>query len=450
MILVLSVLAASTAPATSVAIIRENHAKGPAVKTLLAVVSVDSSICILLFAFVHSLLAAYFAHGEIQSGLLEGLGEVGRQLLGSSALGCGLGIISTPLFEHHRFHNFSTVLVAILFATGISSLFGFSPLLTCLAYGAFLGNTSRENERQLDALDPVEPLLYTAFFTLAGIGIHLDLLLVAGVPCLLYVLARGFGKGLGAMVGAVLARCSTRITHSIPFGFVPQAGVALGLAVIFEGDARIPEEISSFVMTMVLAAVAINEIVGPFFTRLTLSRAHESGLDRPRLVEFLDEEFILTDLEAEDKWDALRKRTEFYARTHKISTEDRQAIYDSIVAREEVHSTAIGRGAALPHGRVEKGSAIRGVLAICPDGVDFDAPDGQKVRLFVLIVTPQDHEQRHLEVLASLNAMLAHPVAHTRLVASKNANEAWEVLESEETRDFNYFLEMDVAETGAK
>jgi len=420
------------------------------VKTLLAVVSVDSSICILLFAFVHSLLAAYFAHGEIQSGLVEGLSQAGRQLLGSAALGCGLGIISTPLFEHHRFHNFSTVLVAILFATGISSLFGFSPLLTCLAYGAFLGNTSRENERQLDALEPVEPLLYTAFFTLAGIGIHLDLLLAAGIPCLLYVLARGFGKGLGAMVGAVLSRCSARITRSIPFGFMPQAGVALGLAVIFEGDARIPEEVSSFVMTMVLAAVAINEIVGPFFTRLTLSRAHEAGLDRPRLVEFLDEEYILTGLEAEDKWDALRKLTEFYARTHKISSEDRQAIYDSIVAREKEFSTAIGRGAALPHARVEKGSAIRGVLAICPDGVDFDAPDGQRVRLFVLIVTPQEHEQRHLDVLASLNAMLAHPVARTRLIASENANEAWEVLESEETRDYNYFLDMDVTEGAAK
>lgn len=271
-----------------------------------------------------------------------------------------------------------------------------------------------------------------------------------GIPCLLYVLARGFGKGLGAMVGAVLSRCSARITRSIPFGFMPQAGVALGLAVIFEGDARIPEEVSSFVMTMVLAAVAINEIVGPFFTRLTLSRAHEAGLDRPRLVEFLDEEYILTGLEAEDKWDALRKLTEFYARTHKISSEDRQAIYDSIVAREKEFSTAIGRGAALPHARVEKGSAIRGVLAICPDGVDFDAPDGQRVRLFVLIVTPQEHEQRHLDVLASLNAMLAHPVARTRLIASENANEAWEVLESEETRDYNYFLDMDVTEGAAK
>ena len=106
----------------------------------------------------------------------------------------------------------------------------------------------------------------------------------------------------------------------------------------------------------------------------------------------------------------------------------------------------MGRGAALPHGYVEKGSAIRGVLGICPEGVEFDAPDGEPVKLFVLIVTPLEHEQRHLEVLASLNTMLADPVARSRLIAATNANEAWEVLQSEEMRDYNYFLDMDAEE----
>jgi len=447
--LVLSCLAASTAPATSVAVIRENHAKGPTVKTLLAAVSVDSSLCILLFAFAHSLLASYFEHGEMAIGLSEGLQHAGRQLIGSMALGIGLGVVTTPLFEHHRFHNFSTVLVAILFAVGLSVYFDFSALLACLIYGAYLGNTSHENERQLDALEPIEPLLYTVFFTLAGIGIHLELLWIAGLPCVLYVVARAMGKGVGAAIGARLARCSPRIVGSIPFGFVPQAGVALGLAVIFEGDTRIPVELSSLVMTLVLAAVTINEIIGPFMTRFALSRAREVGLDRPRLVEFLDEEFILTDLEAGSKTEVLRKLTDFYARTHKANADDREAIYESVMRREEEFSTALGRGVALPHGRVETGRGIRGVLAICPEGVDFDAPDGELVRLFVLIVTPEEHEERHRQVLASLSAMASDPVARSRLLAATDANEAWEVLESEETRDFNYFLEAEIDESNA-
>ena len=144
------------------------------------------------------------------------------------------------------------------------------------------------------------------------------------------------------MTGAVLARCSPRITRSIPYGFMPQAGVALGLAVIFEGDARIPAEVSSFVVTMVIAAVTINEIVGPFATRYSLHLANEAGLDRPRLVEFLQEEFIFMDLKAEDKWDALQKMTDFYVRTHRVPPDQREVIYASLAEREREHTTAIG------------------------------------------------------------------------------------------------------------
>lgn len=446
--LVLACLAASTAPATTVALIRENHAKGPFVKTLLAAVSVDSSLCIILFAFVHSLLAAFYTHGEVHMGLAAGLGQAAWKFFGSAALGVGLGAAVTPLFAHHRIHNFSTLLIAILFAEGLSFFFNFSTLLTCLFFGGYLGNSTRENERQLDALAPAEPLLYTAFFTLAGVGIHIDLLLVAGIPCLLYVIARGSGKGFGAWTGAWASGASPRIARSIPYGFLPQAGVALGLAVVFEGDARIPTEISSFVGTLVLAAVTMNEIVGPLFTRFALTRANEVGLDRPRLVEFLDEEYIEPNLKAKDKWDAIHKLVDFYVKTHRLKGADRERIYQSIVDREQQYTTAVGDGAALPHGRVETKTEIDGVMGICHDGVDFDAPDGEPVHIIVLIVTPKDNVQRHLEVLGSLSAMVSDPVARSKLLVATDANEAWEVLESEEARDFNYFLESEPEQTG--
>lgn len=304
--LILGCLAAGTAPATTVALIRENRAKGPFVKTLLAVVTVDSSLCILLFAFAHSFLAAYFASEEAGFGIMAAARHTAWQLAGSAGLGVGLGALASRLFESARFHNFSTMAVAILFAAGLSILLNFSPLFTCLIFGAFLGNSSRESEQQLSALDPIEPLLYVCFFTLAGIAIHLDMLAQAGILCVAYLIARAVGKGVGAVIGGVLAGCSKRMLSSIPFGFVPQAGVALGLVVLLEGDPRIPSSFSALVGTLVLAAVTVNEIFGPFFTRAALKRANETDLDRPRLMEFLQEEFILTNLVAEDKWDALR------------------------------------------------------------------------------------------------------------------------------------------------
>lgn len=446
--LLLGCLAASTAPATTVAIIRENHAKGPFVKTLLAAVSIDSSLCILLFAFVHSLLAALYSHGEISLGFSEGIQQTAWQLLGSAGLAVVLGYATSLFFDNHRFHDFSVLLVSVLLAIGLSYFVGFSPLLTCLFFGAFLGNSSPKTEAKLEALAPIEPLLYTAFFTLAGVSVHIDLLKSAGILCLVYVAARVLGKGFGAYAGALMARSTSRIRNSIPFGFVPQAGVALGLVVILQGDSRIPEEVSSLVGTIVLAAVTINEIIGPFFTRAALRRSKEADLDRPRLVEFLDEEFIMTDLEATDKWDALEKLVDFYARTHRISKADKEHVLETLVEREQEGSTGIGKGAAIPHGRVESGDKIQGVMALSPQGIDFDAYDGEPVHLLVLIVTPKDHQKRHLEVLASLSTMMSNPVIRPRLMAAIDANDAWEVIEDEESRSFNYFLDMDASENG--
>jgi Kef-type K+ transport system membrane component KefB/mannitol/fructose-specific phosphotransferase system IIA component (Ntr-type) len=439
--LLLGALAASTAPATTIAIIREQHAKGPFVKTLLASVSIDSSLCILLFAFVQSLLGSYYTHLDVTVGLSDGVRQTLIQLIGSGALGFLLGLTSSRLFDTHRYHNFSVLLVAVLFAHGVSSLIGFSPLLTCLFLGAFLGNSGPHNEEQLKALHPIEPMLYTAFFTLAGVSIHFDYLIQGGFICALYVFARMAGKGLGAYLGALVSKTSERLRTSLPFGFMPQAGVALGLVIILQGDTNIPENVSGYVGTLVLAAVTINELLGPLCTRFALNKAKESNLDKPRLVEFLDEEFILTGMEASDRWDAIEQLTEFYARTHKLNPKQRDQMLNSIVEREREGSTAIGRGAAIPHGLIDSGTAIQGVLGILKEGVDFDAYDKLPIKLIVLIVTPKDHEKRHLEVLSSLSGMISNEQIRTRLLTALDANDAWEVIESEESRNFNYFLD---------
>ena len=104
-------------------------------------------------------------------------------------------------------------------------------------------------------------------------------------------------------------------------------------------------------------------------------------------------------------------------------------------------STAIGEGIAIPHGHVDKGPAIQGVMGICREGIDFDAPDGEPVRLILLIATPQDKRELHLKVLASLSRMMSNPKIRNRLIAALSPEDAMEVIESEEVRDYNYFLD---------
>ncbi|MCF6287538.1 MAG: PTS sugar transporter subunit IIA, partial [Candidatus Hydrogenedentes bacterium] len=142
------------------------------------------------------------------------------------------------------------------------------------------------------------------------------------------------------------------------------------------------------------------------------------------------------------------KLTDFYLRTHRVPAADHALLYDTIEERERELTTAVGNGAAIPHGRVQHGSGIRGVLGICREGVDFDAYDGEPVRILMLVVTPEGYDKEHLEVMASLAQMISDEQLRTRLVAAINANDAWEVIEGEEARNYNYFLEEGGLERG--
>jgi len=81
------------------------------------------------------------------------------------------------------------------------------------------------------------------------------------------------------------------------------------------------------------------------------------------------------------------------------------------------------------------------VMGICREGVDFEAPDEAPVKLILLIVTPKDKRDMHLKVLASLSRMMSDPKIRNRLIAALSPEDAMEVIESEEVRDYNYFLE---------
>ncbi len=443
---VLGCIAAATAPATTVAVIRETHAKGSFVKTLLSVVALDNMFCIMLFAFSSTLMADFLASGTGSMSIRWALAHTAWQFFGSILLGVLLGVVTKRLVHRGKSHDFSVVFVVILLSAGLSSYFDLNALLTSLFLGVYLGNSSEEVTRQTEALEPIEMLLFACFFTLAGASLHLNTIPAAGLPCLAYLLARFAGKAMGACAGGLLGQSSKRIWLSSSLGLVPQAGVAIGLVVLLGGDDRIDAELRALIETVVLGAVIVNEIAGPLFTRLALRLANETGKDRRRLIEFLQEEFILVDVEAKDKWEALRKLTDFYCRTHNVPAADRAPLYATIEQREKDHSTAIGRGAAIPHGRIDRGTGIRGVLAILKQGVGFDAPDGGPVRLMMLVVTPKGHEKEHLEVMSSLAQIISHEAIRTRLLAAINANDAWEIIESEETPTYNYFLEDSAAE----
>jgi mannitol/fructose-specific phosphotransferase system IIA component (Ntr-type)/uncharacterized membrane protein YadS len=439
--LLLSAISASTAPATTIALIREVRAKGPFVKTLISVVALNNIICILLFVMMRTLVSAYYESGETSGKVDDALILSAYHFLGALVLGLSAGWISKILVSKPKFHDFSTILLAIMLLDGLAAYLHLSPLLVNLFFGVYLGNSSEVAEKQLGTLTPLEPVLYVCFFTLAGVSLHLDAMLAVGIMAAVYIVGRMVGKTIGAAIGGIVAKSSRRIWKNMAYALYPQSGIAIGLVILLGNDINIPEDIRQAVSAIILAGVTIAEIVGPFCTKAALVRSGESGRDRERLVEFLAEEFIVVDLKAMDKWDAIRQMVAFLMKTHRVEHISQEELYQSIVAREKQMSTGMGKGIAIPHGRIQKGPAIQGVMAICRNGIEFEALDGEPVKVIMLIVTPEDKKDMHLKVLSSLSSMISDEAIRSRLISAISPEDAMEVIESKEARDYNYFLD---------
>jgi Kef-type K+ transport system membrane component KefB/mannitol/fructose-specific phosphotransferase system IIA component (Ntr-type) len=440
--ILLGAIAASTAPATLIHVSRETHARGPFIKTLLSVVALDNIMAIILFALALPPIALYYRTGAFE---LTGSGTWTRPLFflaGSVLLGLAAGRMVQQFAHRRGFHNFSTVFVALLVTTGLASWMGLSPLLAGMFLGVYLANRSRSTGDLLEALEPIERILFTGFFTLAGVTLHLEELAALGFAGVLFVVLRLAGKSLGAAAGGLAVRCSPRIWTNMPLGLVPQAGLAIALVILVQGDPSIPAHVRSTITSLVLAAVVVAEIAGPLTTRMALRRADEAGKDRPRLMEFLQEEYIKTDLQAEDRRDAVRQLCDFLILTHRVDPDKRDSLHE-VFAREGDggYAVAVEAEAAILHARIEEGEGIQGVLGVLPEGVDLGTPDGRRVRLLLMVATPGDQYDRHPEILASLSAMISDDVIRSRLVGARDANEAWEIIEGRETPDYNYFLE---------
>lgn len=437
----LGAISASTAPATSIALIREMRAKGPFVKTLISAVALNNIFCITLFVLMRTFVSAYFESGTPVARLGEALGLTSYHFFGALLLGLSVGYVIRLLVSRLHHHEFSILLLAILLLNGVAEMLTLSPLLVNLFFGVYLGNSTEVAERQLTTLVPLEPILYICFFTLAGVSLHLDAVIAVGAMALVYTGSRMLGKSIGSAVGGWVGRSAQRIRWHMTYALYPQSGIAIGLVILMSNDNSIPEEIKHTVSAIVLAGVTLAEIIGPLCTKAAVKNAKEDDQDRERLVEFLSEEFVKVDLKAEDKWDAIRQLSGFLMKTHRVEHIREDELYASVCAREEEMSTAIGEGIAIPHGHVDKGPAIQGVMGICREGIDFDAPDGEPVRLILLIATPQDKRDLHLKVLASLSRMMSNPKIRNRLLAALSPEDAMEVIESEEVRDYNYFLD---------
>jgi mannitol/fructose-specific phosphotransferase system IIA component (Ntr-type)/NhaP-type Na+/H+ or K+/H+ antiporter len=444
--MLIAALAISTAPATIMALVKENRARGVFVKTLVASVALNNIACISAFEMAH-LAARVSLDPTSQAGVAQVFLAPLRQLAMATLLGGGAGLLlilmTRRVLRSDLLATYS--LVSILLTTGLAQALEISSLLSCLVLGVTLANvTPNKEEIGHTVFDNFEKVIYAAFFTLAGTELHLEAAVAGGLITVVAVLARIAGKAAAGWTAMTLGRAPDPVRNYLGVALLPQAGVAVGLVLVAQEDPAL-QSIHTLLLAVGLSVVAVNEIIGPVLTRVALRRSGDAGRDRPHLIDFLQEEHITIDLQGPTKEKAIRQLVDLLASSHP-SDIDRDSLYESVLQREADVSTCIGSGLAIPHGELPPGNPFMGVVGISREGLHIETPDHHPVHCMVLLATPQDQRDRHLEVLAALAKTLgSDPALRSQLFAARSAAHVCEIFRAGTFEDLNYILEEEEA-----
>ena len=275
----LGAIAAATAPAATLMVVKQYKADGPLTHLLLMVVAIDDAVGLVLFS------ASFGIANALEQGcvdLISVLVEPIVEIVFSLGLGAIAGFCLNQLevYFHSRSKRMSLSVAFVLLTVGLSMVTfdigpvhcGFSLLLVCMMTGTVFCNICSTSDELMDRLDRWVSPINILFFVLSGAELDLKILsnpmvLLIGV---VYIAARSLGKITGSYTSCRLTKCSPSIQKYLGITLLPQAGVALGMA----AEAA---ELSDghMVRNVVLFSVLVYELVGPTLAKMSLTAAGE-------------------------------------------------------------------------------------------------------------------------------------------------------------------------------
>jgi Kef-type K+ transport system membrane component KefB len=268
MALLLAGIAPATDPAATYDLVHEADSGGEFVDTLLSIVAVDDVWGLLMFVLMVALAGIISGEATIGTGILASLVDVG----GSVALGAALGAPMAYMTGRIRRGEplLAEALGFVLLGAGIAEWFDLLPILTAMVMGIMVASLASHYDRPFHAIEGVEWPFMVLFFVLAGASLEANTLLLAGGVTVVYMLARFAGIYIGTRLGSRFAGASPSIRKWLGLALLPQAGVAIGMALL--AAQRFPDT-ASVVLTAAVASTVILETVGPVFTRLAIRGA---------------------------------------------------------------------------------------------------------------------------------------------------------------------------------
>ena len=277
--IVLGAIASATAPAATLMVVRQYKADGPLTRLLMLVVAIDDAVGLLLFSVSFGIATA-LSHGQVS--VLAVVIEPIVEIILSLALGSLMGFLLNWVeqFFHSRSKRMTISIAFVLLTVGLSMLkfrigpvhCGFSLLLVCMMTGTIFCNICSTSEELMSRVESWTTPLNVLFFVISGAELDLQVLIqpVTLLIGVIYIIARSAGKYWGSNISCRLTRQAKPITDNLGITLLPQAGVALGMALT---AATLPG--GALTRNVVLFAVLIYELVGPTLTKMSLTRVGE-------------------------------------------------------------------------------------------------------------------------------------------------------------------------------
>jgi Kef-type K+ transport system membrane component KefB len=268
---VLGVTMVAQSPAVVIALQAEMEADGPLTRTVLGVVVMSDLLVIILFAVVSSVTKTIMGS---RADAWHTAGALAWELLGSISIGVLVGLVIAIYLRFVKGGSSLFVIAAAFLVAEVGQRIELDPLLVALAAGVFIRNATSHGKRLQDEIELSSLPVYVVFFAVAGATVHIRELSVVWISAVTIVLTRAVGFTTLGWVATTLAKAEDNVRKYVGFGLMPQAGLALALALLF---VKTFPTYGAEASALVFGTVAINELIAPVLYRFALVKSGEAG-----------------------------------------------------------------------------------------------------------------------------------------------------------------------------
>ena len=138
------------------------------------------------------------------------------------------------------------------------------------------------------------------------------------------------------------------------------------------------------------------------------------------VADFLPSRGVRLELDSRDKASVIKELVSLLCEVYGL---DEKKVLEAVLKREEMMSTGVGYGVAIPHAKIEGITTPKLVGGLVREGLDFDSIDGRPAKIFFLLVSPREGAGDHVNILSELSKILNKPEAREEILAAGDAGE---------------------------